>query len=88
MTLREKLKAKHIALEKEGKKVICLAICCTNFIAATLVLAFWEQENSVSIHSQSELFNGSQGIAVSGLCRVHFGQKVYEGVIAAIGNNI
>ena len=48
------------------------------------ILAFWEQENSVSIHSQSELCNGSQGVSVGGLCSVRFGKKVYEGAIAGV----
>ena len=45
------------------------------------ILAFWKEENSVTVYRQEELCEESS-VAVGGLCRVRFG---HSGTIAAIG---
>ena len=51
--------------------------------AIMFYLVYWEHEDQVSIHPESEIVTETKTIGE--LCLVRFGKLVYEGKIACIG---
>ena len=85
MALRASIKAKSKAAKEKGKLyvfVVCKMFMC---IVAVIMfyLVYWEHEEQVSIHPESEIVTETK--AIGELCQVRFGKLLYEGKIACIG---
>ena len=87
MALRASLKAKSKAAKEKGKLyvfVVCKMFMCMCIVAAIMFyLVYWEHEEQVSIHPESEIVTETK--AIGELCQVRFGKLLYEGKIACIG---
>ena len=62
---------------------MCKMFMC-NILAMIFYLVYWEHEEQVSIHPESEIL-ATQTKVIGEVCQVQFGKLTYEGKIACIG---